>query len=115
MLDPELDTVLIPPGRMLCVECTKLFHRKGTRRIVCSDQCAVAHRQKQFDQYNARKKQHRAATPREPRQCKICTKLFTPTSNNQVYCTDEKCKRAGLEQAIERQRQRREAAKNAVQ
>jgi hypothetical protein len=87
-----------------CLVCEKPFPVKG-KKLTCSDDCAKKRHQEQL----ARLAESRRIGPKKPKQCAICQAEFQPVHDGQKYCPKPECKKAGLETAIERQRQRRQA------
>lgn len=96
-----------------CVICKTPFEKvKGKNKITCSVKCSNARRKQILTEITAKRKAERQANPNPGSgKCKICGREFVRTSNAQKYCERLSCKMTGLSQAISRQTQRRELAK----
>jgi endogenous inhibitor of DNA gyrase (YacG/DUF329 family) len=91
-----------------CPECGIKFEPSFGRRT-CSQRCAQLRQRKQLIALSERRKLEREARRREKgtRVCEVCETDYLPVTGNQKYCGPT-CAAAGLQAAIERQRERRQ-------
>jgi hypothetical protein len=90
-----------------CVECQTSFWKPLTStKLTCSDPCRLQRLGKQLQELSASRKK-----PRAQKKCEVCGKKFKPKFPRHKYCDNPLCKQKGLEQAVERQRLRRELQK----
>lgn len=92
-----------------CPECGKTFEPSFGKRT-CSPYCAQQRQRKQLLQLSEKRKAEREERRQKKgtRVCEVCGKDYLPVTGNQKYCGPT-CAVAGLQAAIERQRERRQA------
>jgi hypothetical protein len=96
--------------------CGKLFETR-TKRIYCTPTCSKIRQQEQLKELGERRKREATAHRIDSSTCTIetCRELFQPKNGRQQKYCGYRCAQVGLQRAIERQKLRREAAKQAKQ
>lgn len=91
-----------------CGVCGLDYPAKGKRRLYCSRDCAE---KRQKEQLKALADRRKAERPERRSTCAVCSRPFRSRHVKHLYC-GAPCRAVGLERAVERQRQRRAAAKS---
>lgn len=98
---------LTSPPTTNCAECGLSFPTKGNK-LTCSLKCAKARQYKQLEQLAKRRRLKLIL--KEKVKCKFCPTMFIPKHKKNIYCSLG-CADRGLEDAVQRQRERSEEEK----